>query len=62
MGKKKLALSAFAAGMLVIVLNLLAEWLINHGLVAADYLISVIAGVLTTLVIFLLFRGRSGKA
>ncbi len=61
MSKKKLALSAAVAGLLVIILNLLAERLINGRLVAADYLISVTAGVLVTLVIFLLFRGRTGK-
>jgi uncharacterized membrane protein len=61
MSKKKMALSAAVAGLLVIWLNLLAEWLINGSLVTADYLISVIAGVLIALVIFLLFRGRSGK-
>jgi uncharacterized membrane protein len=61
--RKRLALPAAIAGLLVFLLNLLAEWLINGRLVAADYYISLVAAVLTALVIFLLFglRGRGGK-
>jgi hypothetical protein len=41
-------------------LNLLAELLIDRELVAANCLISIIAGVLIVLAIFVLFRNHSG--
>jgi putative flippase GtrA len=62
MSKKNLFLSAAIAGVVAAAVNLLVEWLLNHELVAADYVASAIVGVATALAIFLLFRKRSGKS
>jgi hypothetical protein len=61
MNKKTLAISAVMAGAFAILVNLLVERLINHRLVADDYIISVTVGVLTGLAVFILFRKRSGR-
>ena len=44
------------AGGIMFFLNLLVEWLFNRELVGEDYLISVVAGIFVTLLVFLLLR------
>jgi multisubunit Na+/H+ antiporter MnhB subunit len=48
--------AALAAGVCMLLLNLLVEWLLNRELVRADFLISVVAGALVMLIVFLLLR------
>ena len=47
---------ALIAGAGMILLNLLAEWLLNRELVMTDFLISAPAGVFVMLIVFLLLR------
>jgi len=49
-------LIALIAGAGMVLLNLLAEWLLNRELVRTDFLISVLAGVFVMLIVFLLLR------
>jgi len=48
--------AALMAGGIMFFLNLLVEWLFNRELVGEDYLISVVAGIFVTLLVFLLLR------
>jgi hypothetical protein len=62
MNIKNRFIPALVAGVFAVGVNLLVEWLLNHKLVAADYITSVTVGLLTALAIFILFRNRSGKS
>jgi hypothetical protein len=46
------------AGLLTALIYLAVEKLWNGGLVSADYVTALVAGVLTALAIFLFFRNR----
>ena len=58
---KRLVLPAFLAGLLTALIYLAIEKVLNGGLVSSDFRIALVAGVLTGVVIVLLFRNRSRK-
>lgn len=58
--KKALLIPAAIAGLLLICINLLVEWLLNGRLASDDFTISLVAGALTALVVMLLFHNRDG--
>jgi hypothetical protein len=59
MFKNKLFLPAVLGGVLTALIYLAVEKILNGGLVSVDYITAPVAGVLTALAIFLLFRNRS---
>ena len=54
--------AALVAGGIMFCLNLLVEWLVNRELVREDYLISVVAGIVVTLLVFLLLRHLTDRS
>ncbi len=59
---KRLVLPAFLAGLLTALIYLAIEKVLNGGLVSSDFRVALFAGVLTGVVIVLLFRNRSRKS
>ena len=58
---KRLFLPAVLAGLLTGLVYLVVEKVSNGGLVSSDYRIALVAGILTGVVIVLLFRNRPGR-
>jgi xanthosine utilization system XapX-like protein len=58
---KRLFLPAVLAGLLTGLIYLVVEKVSNGGLVSSDYRIALVAGILTGVVIVLLFRNRPGR-
>jgi uncharacterized membrane protein len=58
---KRLFLPAALAGLLTALIYLAMEKVSNGGLVSSDYRIALVAGILTGVVIVLLFRNRPGR-
>ena len=58
---KRLFLPAVLAGFLTGLIYLVVEKVSNGGLVSSDYRIALVAGILTGVVIVLLFRNRPGR-
>ena len=58
---KRLFLPAVLAGLLTGLIYLVVEKVSNGGLVSSDYRIALVAGILTGVVIVILFRNRPGR-